>query len=213
MHNADTEISKSFCSVGGSAGRLPSGNVANAPGTPTAYKDPATRGLVTGVGIEFQDIISMTDKIMRDMMVTPGLVGRTPAPQVLIDATLFENRSSQCINKRLITTRLRGGLQRTAKGRMVFVSRRALDAILKERKLKRRGKVDVGTTGFTRAVAGVDYQLRGEIMDQTKQDPKTGAIERYNMINFEMLDMERGTIIWSGLYKFVKAGQNDAVYR
>ena len=96
---------------------------------------------------------------------------------------------------------------------MVFVSRRNLDAILKERKLKRRGKVDVGTTGFTRGTAGVDFQLRGEIMDQTKQDPNTGAIERYNMINFEMLDMERGTVVWSGLYEFVKAGQNDAIYR
>ncbi len=58
----------------------------------------------------------MTDKIMRYMMVTPGLVGGTPAPQVLIDATLFENQSSQRINKRLITTRLRGGLQRVARG-------------------------------------------------------------------------------------------------
>ena len=190
-----------------------SGNVANAPGTPTAYKDPGTRGLVTGVGIESQDIRSMTDKMMRDMMTEPGLVGRLPAPQVLIDATLFENQSSQRINKRLITTRLRSGLQKAAKGRMVFVSRRNLDAILKERKLKRRGKVDVGTTGFTRGTAGVDFQLRGEIMDQTKQDPNTGAIERYNMINFEMLDMERGTVVWSGLYEFVKAGQNDAIYR
>ena len=72
-----------------------SGNVANAPGTPTAYKDPGTRGLVTGVGIESQDIRSMTDKMMRDMMTEPGLVGRLPAPQVLIDATLFENQSSQ----------------------------------------------------------------------------------------------------------------------
>lgn len=50
-------------------------------------------------------------------------------------------------------------------------------------------------------------------MDQTKQDPNTGAIERYNLISFEMLDMERGTIIWSGAYEFVKAGQNDAIYR
>jgi hypothetical protein len=99
------------------AGCQSSGNVANAPGTPTVYKDPGTRGLVTGVGIESQDIIAMTDKMMRDMMAPPSLVGRQPVPQVLIDATLFENQSSQRINKRLITTRLRGALQRAAKGR------------------------------------------------------------------------------------------------
>jgi len=42
--------------------------VDNAPGAPTSCKDPGTRGLVTGVGIESQSIISMTDTMMRDIM-------------------------------------------------------------------------------------------------------------------------------------------------
>src|SRR5438105_4252158 len=36
--------------------------VVNAPGAPTTYQDPGTRGAVSGVGIESQDIISMTDQ-------------------------------------------------------------------------------------------------------------------------------------------------------
>lgn len=47
--------------------------VKNAPGTPTAYQDVGTSGLVRGTGIESQDIAGMTDKMVRHMLANPVL--------------------------------------------------------------------------------------------------------------------------------------------
>ena len=135
-----------------------SSGVDNTAGTPTTYQDPQTRGAVGGVGIESQDIVSMTDQMMRDMLTNPQLTadGGTP-PRVIIDDAYFENRSSQRIDKQLVVNRLRVGLSRASNGRMVFVGRQYADAVEKERQLKRDGVVDSATTGLTEATAGADY--------------------------------------------------------
>jgi hypothetical protein len=191
-----------------------SSGVDNTAGTPTTYQDPQTRGAVSGVGIESQDIVSMTDQMMRDMLTNPQLTadGGTP-PRVIIDDAYFENRSSQRIDKQLVVNRLRVGLSRAANGRMVFVGRQYADAVEKERKLKRDGKVDSATTGLTEATAGADYRLVGTISSLDARDRSTGTAQRYSQITFEMLDLEYGTLVWSGIYEFSKAAQDDVIYR
>lgn len=191
----------------------PTRGVVNAPGTPTTYQDSGTRGAVGGVGIESQDIVSMTDEMMRDMLTNPKLASASPPPRVIIDAKHFRNQSSQRIDKDLIVDRLRIGLQRAAKGRIIFVGREYVDVVEKERDLKRAGKVDVATTGFTKATAGADYRLTGRIKTLDARSSSTGAAQRYNQITFEMVDLEYGTIVWGGFYEFTKAGQDDVIYR
>jgi hypothetical protein len=58
----------------------------NAPGAATTYQDPGTRGPASGIGIESQDIVNMTDRMMRDLLTNPTLTARTPAARVIIDA-------------------------------------------------------------------------------------------------------------------------------
>ena len=188
--------------------------VENKSGTPTTYQDAETRGAVSGVGIESQDIISMTDQMMRDMLTNPQLTsdGGTP-PRVIIDGAFFENRSSQRIDKQLVVNRLRIGLSRAANGRMVFVGRQYADAVEQERQLKRDGVVDSATAGLTEATAGADYRLVGTINSLDARDRSTGTAQRYSQITFEMLDLEYGTIVWSGIYEFSKAAQDDVIYR
>lgn len=187
--------------------------VVNAPGTPTVELDPGTRGPVAGVGIEGQDIISMTDRMMRDMLASPVLANAANPPQVIVDGEYFQNESSQRLNKNAITDRLRVGLNRAAQGRMIFVGRNYADMVAKERDLKRQGAVDVATTGLTRAQAGGDYRLGGRITSLDQRDPRSGMVQRYSQIIFEMVDLERGTIVWSGLYEFARAAQDDVIYR
>lgn len=190
-----------------------SSGVDNTAGTPTTYQDPQTRGPVSGVGIEAQDIVSMTDKMMRDMLQNPQLTQGDKAPRVIIDAKHFENRSSQPIDKQLIVNRLRVHLSRASNGRIVFVGRKYADAVEKERALKREGKVDTATKGLTSATAGADYRLVGTITSLDSRSAETGTKQRYSQITFEMLDLEYGTLVWSGLYEFRKASQDDVVYR
>lgn len=187
--------------------------VVNASGTPTVELDPSSRGPVAGVGIEMQDIQAMADQMIRDMLADPMLASRSKPPQVIIDAEYFSNQSSQRINRNLITDNLRVGLNRAAHGRMIFVSRESADMVEKERQLKRQGKIDVGTIRMTAAQAGGDFRLRGRITSLDSRDPRTGMMQRYNQITFEMIDLERGTSVWAGIYKFARAAADDVVYR
>lgn len=185
--------------------------VQNAPGTPTAYQDTRTSGLVRGTGIESQDIASMVDKMVRHMLANPTLAAGPP-PRVIMDAAYFENQSSQRLNKNVLIDQLATQLQIAANGRILFVNRENIDMVEKERALKRAGKTDTGTTGLTHAVAGADYRLNGRI---TSLDARTanGAQERFMNIMFRMTDLENGLTVWANQYSFKKAGQDDVVYR
>jgi len=188
-------------------------DVENKPGTPSTYIDPGTTGKVQGVGIESQDIISMTDQIMRDMLSSPRLAGRATPARVIIDAEYFVNEGTNRINKNIITDRLRVELNRAAQGRMIFVGRQYAEMVDQERNLKREGAVTPGTKGQAGAPLGADFRLGGRIASQDKLDTKTGMAERYTYITFEMVDLETSEIVWSGSYEFAKAAQDDVIYR
>ena len=187
-------------------------SVENAPGTPTVYQDTKTAGLVRGTGIESQDISSMVDKMVRHMLANPTLAAAATPPRVIVDATYFENQSSQRLNKNVLIDRLATQLQIAANGRILFVNREFADMVEKERELKRAGKTDTGTVGLTQAVAGADYRLNGRI---TSLDSRTasGAQERFMNIVFRMTDLEDGITVWANQYSFKKAGQDDVIYR
>ena len=38
-------------------------------------------------------------------------------------------------------------------------------------------------------------------------------MQRYSQIIFEMVDLETSEIVWSGIYEFGKAAQDDIIYR
>ena len=175
--------------------------------------DSSRKGPVAGVGIEGQDIVSMTDQMMRDMLNDPIFGGAGKRPRVIIDSEYFVNESSQAISKNLITQRLMVNLNRAAKQRMQFLNRQNAAMVEKERDLKRSGTTDVGTTGLTKAQAGADYRLSGRINTLDTRSKSSGLVQRYTQISFEMTDLESGEIVWSGIYEFSRAGADDVVYR
>jgi len=187
--------------------------VDNAPGTPTVYTDPSSPGLVRGVGIESQDIVSMTDKMVRDMLTNKALAGRARPPRVIVDSAYFHNEGHSRINKKMITDRLRVGLNRSAAGRMVFVGRHFADMVEKERDLKRTGVVSGGTERAARAPMGADYRLGGRITSRAATKAGTAMMSLYHVITFEVVDLETGEIVWTGMYEFKKTAQDDVIYR
>jgi len=187
--------------------------VNNAPGRPTVYEDTTSVGAVAGIGMESQDITSMTDQMVRDMLTNPILAGRNPAPRVIVDAEYFHNEGSTRINKNMITDRLRVDLNRSANGRMVFIGRHYSDMVANERELKRQGEVTEGTIGRAKAQAGGDFRLGGRITTQDAVRASSGMASRYHLVTFEMVDLETGIIVWSGMYEFKKSAQDDIVYR
>lgn len=188
-------------------------NIDNTRGVATVYEDASTTGKVGGVGIESQDIVAVTDEMMRDMLANRMLAGRDVPPRIIIDNEYMRNESSSVVNTNMLTDRLRIELNRAANGRMIFVGREYAGMVQKERDLKRDGAVDGGTIRETAAQAGADYRLAGRITSLDASDRSDGTRSRYSQITFEMVDMELGTIVWSGLYEMRKAGRDDVVYR
>jgi PBP1b-binding outer membrane lipoprotein LpoB len=187
--------------------------VENVEGKPTAYEDPQSSGSVNGVGIESQDVVAMTDEMMRDMLSNRLLAGRETPPRIIIDNEYMDNESSSIINTNMLTDRLRVELNRAANGRMVFVARERSDMVEKERQLKRDGAVDGGTIRKTQATAGADYRMAGRITSLDAVDQESQERSRYHQITFEMVDLELGTIVWSGMYEMKKAAQDNVLYR
>ena len=187
----------------------------NASGVQTININPAVAGPVQGVGIEGQDIISMSDEMMRDMLGNSRLLQQNQGkvPRVIIDAQYFSNDSTQPINRNIITDRLRVSLNRASQGRLQFVGRQYSGAVEAERSLKRSGVTDVGTTGLTKATLGADYRLGGRIASVDSRSSKNGMIQRMTQITFEMFDVESSEIVWSGIYTFARAAGDDVVYR
>jgi hypothetical protein len=85
--------------------------------------------------------------------------------------------------------------------------------VAKEREIKRQGVVDRATRPGAAAPKGADFRLGGRITSLDARDPKTGMAQRYNQIIFEMIDLESSEIVWSGIYEFAKAAQDDIIYR
>ena len=186
----------------------------NSPGRPSVYTDAGTTSnRVAGVGVESQDVISMTDKMVRDILGTPQIAGRQQAPRIIVDDEYFSNESSSRLNKRAITDRLRVELNRSAGGRIIFLGRQYANMVAKERELKREGALDAGTIRSTKAQAGADFRLVGRITSMDANSVRSGVMSRYHQITFELIDMELGNISWSGLYEFKKEAQDDVIYR
>ena len=175
--------------------------------------DAGMRGPVQGVGIESRDLLAMSDQMVRDLLAMPEIAGRDVPPRVIVDSKYFTNESTQRINRNLITDRLRTNLNRSSDGRLIFINRLNAAMIEEERALKREGVTDVGTTGMTRAQFGADFRLTGNIASQDARDRRTGTIQRFTQITFELVDLETGVIAWSNAYDVARAATDDVVYR
>lgn len=182
-------------------------------GRGTLMEDPGTRGAIAGVGMESQDIVSVTDKMMRDILATAAITRQSTPPRVVIDSSYFRNESSSIINKNLLTDRLRIELNRAANGRMVFLARHLASMAEKEYRLEEEEIVTEGTQGETKQALGYDYRLGGRIASLDMADPRSGTLSRYHQITFELVERGSGVIVWSGIYELKKSAQDDIIYR
>jgi len=182
-------------------------------GQAVQYQDPTSGGQVSGIGIESQDIVTVSDTMVRDILADAEVMKMPRAPRIIMDAEYLRNESTQRINKNLIVDRLRIALQRASKGRLVFVSRESAAMVAAERDMKRDGVTDSGTTGLTRAQAGGDYRLVGRIGSLDARSASSGTVERYTQLSFELIDLESGVSLWANQYELKKAGRDDAIYR
>lgn len=186
--------------------------VPNPGGQDSKYENVSSRSTSSSVGIESNDIVTMTEKMVRKMSNNPNLMNRDVPPRVLVDSSEFVNESTSRIDVDLITSRLRIGLNNAANGKLLFVSRKSIDRIMKERELKRVRVVDGGTIRTTDGTAAIDFFLEGKIGSSDTRS-SNGQVTRYTQITFEMIDAEYGTVVFGDFHEFKKSAADDAVYR
>lgn len=160
-------------------------------------------------GIESQDIVSMTDKMVRDMLNNPRLVQQEKATVVIVDDEYFVNDSSQRLNKRLIVDRLRNELFRAANGKIRFVARHA-DKMVRDEQEKRRQGLVTGEAKDTLPTAA--YRLTGRFQNLADGDMQ-GNRSNYVQVLFEMVDLSAGELVWTGLYEFKKSSREAIMYQ
>lgn len=167
----------------------------------------------SGIGIEGRDIVRISGEIVSDLLANPIFANAVRPPQVIVDAQHFRNLSAQRLNLNLFTDRIRVEMNRTARGRIVFISRENSAMVEDERGMRRAGRVDVGTRGMTRAQAGADYRLTGRINTEETLNGASGVQRRFTQVVFEMVDMERGMVAWSDIKEFERAAAQPVMYR
>ena len=177
---------------------------------PTRYVpvDSPTPGTGT-TGIESQDIVSMTDKMVRDMLNNPRLVKQGDPAVVIVDHEYFVNDSSQRLNKRLIVDRLRNELFRAANGKMRFIARHADRMVRDEQDRRKQGLV---TGEAKRTLPTAAYRLTGRFQNLADGDMR-GNRNNYVQVLFEMVDLNGGELVWTGLYEFKKTSRESIMYQ
>lgn len=171
------------------------------------YVDPTAQGQVAGTGIESQDLITATDKMVRKILETPRLQaskGETPVIALLP----VENRTRFPIDKEIFNTRIKALLNEKANGQLIFVARDRMDAVRKEKELKEQGQV---TSGTRRKAYGADYFLTGELSGLSTSS-ETGKSD-YLLFTFRLIDTETSQEIWEGYHELKKEGSEDVIYR
>jgi penicillin-binding protein activator len=152
--------------------------------------------------------------VLRDLMQYEDIVAREKPARVIFDSEYFKNQSSQRIDRDMITDKLRASLNRASKGRMRFLNREAIAAVMEERELTDAGVTDVGTTGETAAIARGDYRLFARMTSLDTRDNSTGIVQRRTQVIFELFDLQDGVIVYtSEPYVILRAGGEDVVYR
>lgn len=166
-------------------------------------------GTVAGTGIESQDLVAVTDKMVRSILGLDRIKASATPPNVVL--LPIENETRFAFNKDLFNTRIRAQLNQKAAGKLNFLARERLQALEKERELKQQGALTPGTLGGPTAFGGADYFLTGKLSSLTTKSTK--GVSDYVLYTFQLIDARSNSILWEDFAEIKKQGQDDAAYR
>jgi penicillin-binding protein activator len=171
------------------------------------YVDPGAQGSVAGTGIESQDMIAATDKMVRKILESPR-VQASKSKTPVIGLLPIENRTRFSIDKEIFNSRMKALLNDKSNGQLMFVARDRLDAVKKEKALKDTGAV---TAGDRKKLYGVDYFLTGELSGLSTASSRGNS--DYLLFTFRLIDAETSEEIWESFHELKKEGSEDVIYR
>jgi penicillin-binding protein activator len=186
-----------------------SSGVRNPSGTPVTELKPDEAGTVRGTGVESQDLVSVTDKMVRSILNVKQIANAPTPPIIVIDPVRNETRFP--INKDIFLTRMSGQLISKAQGKVQFLARDRWETLQKERDLKRQGQVTANSDPTVQEFKGADYFLTGKLQSLTVK--AAAGTSDYVLYSFELIDARTTVIVWGDQAEIKKQGLEDAAYR
>jgi len=171
------------------------------------YIDPDAVSKVEGTGIESRDIRAVVAQMTQELLASPSIEGFEGLPRIAVMPV--ENRTRFLIDQDIFTTLITDQVIQGASGQLAVVNRDILDQILKEREMRRSGKVDSNTE--LKALAGVEFFLEGELRGLAASTNKKQT--DYVVVRFQLTDTESGIISWSNSYEMKKQGGWGVMYQ
>ncbi len=167
--------------------------------------DPRADDDVGGTLIDSADVIAATDAAVEDLA---AVLLQSERGDMKVAFATIKNESSQPFNTALLSDRMRNSLVRRTSPRVKYLAREHIDEILREREGKRGG---VYAAGEQKSLLGADYLLTGRINSLSKR--YEGDRADYFQLNFQLVDAEDSTILWTDAYEFKKVGDAGVIYQ
>jgi penicillin-binding protein activator len=186
-----------------------SSGVKNPSGTPVTEMRPDERGFVAGTGVESQDIVRVTDTMVRSILGRPQIVNAQGVPCIVLDPIINNTRFP--INKDIFLARIRAELNKKAQGKVTFLARERMQALEKERSMKQAGQVTASADPNVVEFKGADFFLTGALEGSTTRT-KEGTSD-YILYTFQLVDARTSAIVWEDSAEIKKQGLEDAAYR
>jgi len=211
MKPISTKLSVSLCiaAVAALAAGCASHGVKNPSGVPVTHLNADEQGFVAGTGPESQDLVHVTDKMARSILAIPQIANAPMPPTVVLQPV--ENQTRFPINKDIFLTRIRAQLNAGARGKVMFLARNQMEALEKERNLKREGAVTASSDPTVQEFKGADYFLTGSLQGLSTRT--AAGTSDYILYDFHLIDARTSVMVWEDSAEMKKQGLEDAAYR
>ncbi|MEE8142824.1 MAG: penicillin-binding protein activator LpoB [Planctomycetota bacterium] len=168
--------------------------------------DPDVDDSLGGTGIDSADLRAITSKMARDLLEIPEIAQALQPPTVALEQV--RNGTRFVIDTDIFLVRIRGLLNQQCRGKVRFLARQDLEAIMRERQAKREG---VYSSSGKKSLLGADFFLTGELLSISKARDQNRS--DYILYAFQLIDTENSLIVWEGQVDVKKVGKRGTLYR
>jgi PBP1b-binding outer membrane lipoprotein LpoB len=162
--------------------------------------DPDSPSPLGDTTTDSQDLRTIAQRMARSL-ITVAQIARAESPPRIAFLDV-NNRTNQIIDKEIFLNSIRTVLIQNSQGKVVFLDRARINAIMAERELKRKGVVG---SSDRKVMSGVDFFLTGDLNAIDKvEGPARLTYTRYS---FRLTDAESSDIIWEDVYEVKKLGR------
>ncbi len=153
---------------------------------------------------DYTDLKAVTEKMVGSIITNPPIASRNDRPVIIIYG--IANRTSEHIDTKALTEKVRTALTQTRKVR--FINKEQRQNIQRETGYQAGQFVNPGTKIKLGRQIGAQYMLTGAITSITKEEGRGIRLKarkvNYYKFNMELTDLETSIIEWSDEKEFAR---------